>query len=189
MPLIARTLLVMARRKQAPKDLTGIRQRGGSYQLRVSGGYDPVTGRQLVLSVSARTEADAFVLHDQFRAQVRDNTAARTNVTLGYLLDEWLAGHPVEDTTRDSYRLLMTGSSAPPSATPRSPACPGWDRARSNSSTSNYAPAEAAARARRSSSRIPRPHDCDHAAQSTGVRRWRRPAIRQVHAVLSAAKR
>jgi hypothetical protein len=27
----------MARRKQAPKDLTGIRQRGGRYQIRLSG--------------------------------------------------------------------------------------------------------------------------------------------------------
>ncbi len=36
-----------------------------------------------------------------------DNTAARTNVTLGYLLDEWLSGHEVEETTRASYRLLI----------------------------------------------------------------------------------
>ena len=41
----------MARRKQAPKDLTGIRQRGGTYQVQISGGYDPVTGRQLFLTV------------------------------------------------------------------------------------------------------------------------------------------
>jgi hypothetical protein len=30
----------MTRRKQAPKDLTGIRQRGSTYQVRISGGYD-----------------------------------------------------------------------------------------------------------------------------------------------------
>src|ERR1700709_86391 len=34
----------MARRKQAPKDLTGIRQLGSTCQVRISGGIDPVTG-------------------------------------------------------------------------------------------------------------------------------------------------
>jgi integrase len=87
----------MARRKQLPKDLTGIRQRGATYQVRVSAGYDPVTDRQLTLSGSADTEDAAIVIRDQLRQQVRDNTAARTNVTLGYLLDEWLSGHQVED--------------------------------------------------------------------------------------------
>lgn len=99
----------MARKKQAPKDLTGIRQRGGTYQVRVSAGYDPVTGRQLMLSGSADSEDAAIVVRDQLRQQVRDNTAARTNVTLDYLLDEWLSGHQVEETTRDSYRLLING--------------------------------------------------------------------------------
>ena len=67
----------MARKKQPPKDLTGIRQRGGTYQVRVFAGYDPVTGRQLMLSGSADTEEAAIVIRDQLRQQVRDNTAAR----------------------------------------------------------------------------------------------------------------
>ena len=46
----------MARRTQPPKDLTGIRQWGETYQVRVSAGYDLVTGRQLMLSGSAETE-------------------------------------------------------------------------------------------------------------------------------------
>ncbi|MFY9808609.1 MAG: site-specific integrase, partial [Pseudonocardiaceae bacterium] len=64
----------MARRKQPPKDLTGIRQRGGTYQIRVSAGYDPVTGRQLMLSDSADTEDAAVLIRDRLREQVRDNT-------------------------------------------------------------------------------------------------------------------
>jgi hypothetical protein len=96
----------MARRKQA-KDLTGIRQRGSTYQVRISGGSDPVTGRQLFLTGSADTEDAAIVLRDRLRQQVKDNTAAKTNVTLGYLLDEWLASHQVEETTRATYRLLI----------------------------------------------------------------------------------
>ncbi|MBV9727889.1 MAG: hypothetical protein JO309_00440 [Pseudonocardiales bacterium] len=70
----------MARTKQPPKDLTGIRQRGATYQVRISAGYDPVTGRQLMLSGSADTKDAAIVIRDQLRQQVRDNTAARTNV-------------------------------------------------------------------------------------------------------------
>lgn len=42
-----------------------------------------------MLSGSADTEDATIVVHDYLRQQVRDNTAARTNVTVGYLLDEW----------------------------------------------------------------------------------------------------
>jgi integrase len=34
-------------------------------------------------------------------------TAARTSVTLGSLLDEWLAGHQIEEVTRTSYRVVI----------------------------------------------------------------------------------
>ncbi|MGH3480513.1 MAG: site-specific integrase [Nocardioidaceae bacterium] len=97
----------MARRKQAPKDLTGIRPRGGRYQIRLFGGQDPVTGKQVMLTGSAEDEDAAIKLRDKFRRQVAEATAARTSVTLGYLLDEWLAGHQVEETTRTSYRLAI----------------------------------------------------------------------------------
>ncbi|MDQ3762123.1 MAG: N-terminal phage integrase SAM-like domain-containing protein [Actinomycetota bacterium] len=97
----------MTRRKQALKDLTGIRQRGNTYQVRISGGCDPVTGRQLFLTGSADTQDAAIVLRDRLRQQVKDNTAAKTNVTLGYLLHEWSASHQVEETTRATYQLLI----------------------------------------------------------------------------------
>jgi hypothetical protein len=42
----------------------------------------------------------AVELWDGFRKQVRERTSVRTNVTLAFRLDEWLAGHQVEDTTR-----------------------------------------------------------------------------------------
>jgi hypothetical protein len=38
---------------------------------------------------------------------MKENTAAKTNVTLGYMLDEWSASHSVEETTRTTYRLLI----------------------------------------------------------------------------------
>src|SRR5918997_4062168 len=123
-PLPLSTLARMTRRKPAPKDLTGIRQRGSTYQIRISGGYDPVTGRQLFLTGSADIVDAAIVLRDRLRQQVQDNTAAKTNVTLGYLLDEWLSGHQVEETTRASYRLLIDGFIRPAlGATPISRLC------------------------------------------------------------------
>ncbi|MGH3962146.1 MAG: hypothetical protein ACRDRY_02660 [Pseudonocardiaceae bacterium] len=115
---------VYGTQEAASEGLTGIRQRGGTYQVRVSAGYDPVTGRQLMLSGSAETEDAAIAIRDRLRQQVRDNTAARTNVTLGYLLDEWLSGHQVEETTRDSYRLLINGFIGPAlGATPLAQLC------------------------------------------------------------------
>ncbi|MBV9919693.1 MAG: hypothetical protein JOY78_02400, partial [Pseudonocardia sp.] len=86
----------MTSRKRKTADLTGIRQRGARYQVRIFGGIDPATGRKLILTGSAATEAEALALRDGFRKQVADHTAVRTNVTLRVLLAEWLAGHQVE---------------------------------------------------------------------------------------------
>jgi hypothetical protein len=66
-----------------------------------------VTGKQVMLTGSAEDENAAIKLRDKFRRQVAEATAARTSVTLGYLLDEWLAGHQVEETTRTSYRIAI----------------------------------------------------------------------------------
>ena len=46
-------------------------------------------------------------IRDKFRRQVAEARAARTSVTLGYVLDEWLAGGQVEGTTRPSYRVAV----------------------------------------------------------------------------------
>ena len=81
----------MTTRKRKPADLTGIRQRGTRFQVRIFGGIDPATGKQLILTGSAATEAEAVALRDGFRKQIADNTAVRTNVTLRVLLAEWLA--------------------------------------------------------------------------------------------------
>ena len=97
----------MTTRKRKTADLTGIRQRGTRFQVRIFGGIDPATGKQLILTGSAATEAEAVALRDGFRKQIADNTAVRTNVTLRVLLAEWLAGHQVEQSTRASYALLI----------------------------------------------------------------------------------
>lgn len=61
-PILLLTLALMARRKQAPKDLPGIRQRGGTYQVRLFGGLDPVTGKQVMLTGSAEDEDAAIMI-------------------------------------------------------------------------------------------------------------------------------
>jgi hypothetical protein len=50
----------MTRRKQGPKDLTGVRQRGGRYQIRLFGGQDPVTG-ELVLPIGSAEDVGAAI--------------------------------------------------------------------------------------------------------------------------------
>ena len=95
----------------------------------------------------ADSEDAAIVVRDQLRQQVRDNTAARTNVTLGYLVDEWLSGHQVAGTTRDSYRLLINGFSVRRSALLPWPSCASRDRAPSTSATRSCGSAVAAATA------------------------------------------
>jgi integrase len=100
----------MASRKRAAADLTGVRQRGSRYQVRIFGGIDPATGRQLILLGSATTEAEAIALRDSFHKQISKHTAVRANVMLRVLLAEWLAGHQVEPSTRASYALLIDTS-------------------------------------------------------------------------------
>jgi integrase len=182
------TLARMARRKQAPKDLTGIRQRGSTYQVRISGGYDPVTGRQLFLSGSADTEDAAIVLRDGLRRQVQEATAARTNVTLGYLLDEWLSGHQVEETTRATYRLLI-GSFIRPALgdTPMSRLC----RLGPRPFEQLYAELRTCRRRCHGRTfvehRTPRPHACDERCAPHACKPLALSSVRQRHAVLSGA--
>ena len=67
----------MTSRKRKTADLTGIRQRGARFQVRIFGGIDPATGKQLILTGSAATEAEAVALRDGFRKHITDNTAVR----------------------------------------------------------------------------------------------------------------
>jgi integrase len=178
----------VTRRKQAPKDFTGIRQRGSTYQIRVSAGYDPVTGRQLFLSGSADTEDAAIVIRDRLRAQVRENTAARTNVTLSYLLDQWLSGHQVEETTRTTYRLLIDSFIRPALGdTPISRLC----RLGPRPFEQLYAKLRTCRRRCHSRTfvehRTPRPHTCDERCAPHTCKPLALSSVRQCHAVLSGA--
>ena len=85
-----------------------VRVRGGSLQVRVFAGVDPVTGRDRYLSESvkgtdrpARREAEKVMA--RLQAEVDGQRSAQSSVTLGYTLDEWLETLEVEDSTRYGY--------------------------------------------------------------------------------------
>jgi integrase len=88
------------------KDLRGIRARGGSFQVRVYSGTDPVTGERVYLTGSARTQDEAIKIRNRFRNEVAEHKSARSNATLGYLLTEWLDHHDADENTVDDYRFL-----------------------------------------------------------------------------------
>ena len=82
--------------------------RGGSLQVRVFAGIDPVTRRDRYLSETvegsdrpARREAEKVMA--RLQAEVDAQRSAQSSVTLGYTLDEWLKTLEVEDSTRDGY--------------------------------------------------------------------------------------
>ena len=178
----------MAARKRASVDLTGVRQRGGTWQVRVFGGIDPVTGKQVMLTGSADTEAGAIEIRDGFRKQVRDRTAVRTNVSLRYLLDEWIAGHQVEPTTRATYALLIEKFIAPSLG----------DESLAKLAKLGPRPyerlyAELRTCRRRCGGRsfvehrTPRDHECDARCKAHVCKPLAASSIRQCHAVLSSA--
>ena len=85
-----------------------MRVRGGSLQVRVFAGVDPVTRRDRYLSETvkgtdraARREAEKVMA--RLQAEVDGQRSAQSSVTLGYTLDEWLKTVEVEDSTRDGY--------------------------------------------------------------------------------------
>src|SRR4051812_26857895 len=85
-----------------------IRVRGGSLQVRVFAGVDPVTGRDRYLSESvkgtdraARRQAEKVMA--RLQAEVDGQRSAQSTVSLSYTLDEWLQTVELEDSTRDTY--------------------------------------------------------------------------------------
>jgi integrase len=178
----------MASRKQTPADLTGIRQRGSRFQVRIFGGTDSATGRQLILTGSAKTEADAIALRDGFRRQIEAQTAVRTNVTLAVLLDEWLGSHPVERSTRLAYTTLIEKFIRPALGDQTLPVLV---KQGSRPYEKLYAELRVCRRRCRGRSflehRTPRAHECDERCAPHVCRPLAASSIRQCHAVLSSA--
>lgn len=81
-----------------------IRRRGGSFQVLVYAGVDPLTGKDNYLVESTRDEKEAQKILTRLLSQVDEQRNARTKATLGAALDEWLGNHEVEESTLDGYR-------------------------------------------------------------------------------------
>jgi integrase len=85
-----------------------VRERGGSLQVRVFAGRDPVTGTKRYVTESipgtdraAHRRADKALT--RLQAQVDKQRAPETSLSLSRALDEWLATNELEDTTRRTY--------------------------------------------------------------------------------------
>jgi integrase len=94
--------------QKPPKRVRGtVRKHHGGYQVRVSAGTDPVTGTRLRFHGSAATATEAEKLRTKLLAEADEFLSARTNASLGYLLDRWLPQHDIDESTRESYESLI----------------------------------------------------------------------------------
>lgn len=85
-----------------------IRQRGGSLQVRVFAGQDPVTGRDRYLSATVKgTDKAAHKRAERtttrLQADVDKQRAPETSIPLSRVLDEWMHTVEIEETTRRTY--------------------------------------------------------------------------------------
>ncbi len=86
----------------------GIEERSpGVWRIRVSAGFDPVTGKRRVIRRTVRgTEDDARTERARILA-ARGNGDLGTNATLGALLDAWLPKARIEASTRANYASAL----------------------------------------------------------------------------------
>jgi integrase len=86
-----------------PRQRGHIRRRGGSYQVLVFAGIDPVTGTRNYLSESTRDEKQAQKILRRLTSEVEEQRVARTKATLGTAVDAWLKIHEAEANTLRGY--------------------------------------------------------------------------------------
>jgi integrase len=84
-----------------------IRKHRAGHQIRVSAGTDPVTGERFRLQGTAPTMKEAEKLRTKLLGEADTFRSARTNASLGYLLNRWLPQHDIEEDTRESYESLI----------------------------------------------------------------------------------
>ena len=66
-----------------------------------------MTGERLRLQGSAPTDKQAEKLRTKLLVEADAFRSARTNASLGYLLDRWLPQHDIDENTRESYDSLI----------------------------------------------------------------------------------
>ena len=95
------------RKKRAARGRGSVRKHHAGYEVRVSAGIDPVTGRRMTLQGTAPTVREAEKLRTKLLAKADAFKSASTNASLGRLLDRWLPQHDVDENTRESYESLI----------------------------------------------------------------------------------
>ncbi|NYE71904.1 tyrosine-type recombinase/integrase [Microlunatus parietis] len=83
------------------------RKRGNSYEIRVYGGVDPLTGEDRYLTASTTDEREVEKIKTRLLAEVDQQRSTPTKAALGHLLDSWLDVHDADETTIDGYRYLV----------------------------------------------------------------------------------
>ena len=94
-----------------------VRRRGGSFQVLVYAGVDPLTGKDHYLTESTRDEGQAQKILTRLLAQVDERRNPRTRATLGAALEAWLRTHEAEESTLDGYRGYVRRTIEPGLAT------------------------------------------------------------------------
>lgn len=102
--MTASTLGFVATAGRRRRQRGSIRERGGSLQVLVYAGLDPLTGQRIYLSDSTTDPAEAERIRTRLLAQVDEGRNAKTRATLGAALEAWLKTHEAEETTLDGYR-------------------------------------------------------------------------------------
>ena len=90
-------------KRGAKRERGHIRQRGNSYQVLVYGGVDQLTGKELRLTGSAPTLAEAERLRTRLLADADEQLHPKTKATFRVAMEKWLRIHEVDDSTRESY--------------------------------------------------------------------------------------
>jgi integrase len=88
---------------QAKRRRGTIREREGTFQVRVYLGVDPVTGERVDLTGTAPTEREAEKLLTRFLAEKDARRAARSRITFSDACDRWLENLDVEVKTKHEY--------------------------------------------------------------------------------------
>lgn len=94
----------MAKRVGVDGERGSIRHCGGSYQIRVRAGTDPVTGKELVLTESTGSLDDARDVRRRLLVCVDDTMHAKTRATF----EKWLRIAELDESTRESYERYAT---------------------------------------------------------------------------------
>jgi integrase len=96
-----------ATRRTGKRDRGSVRTRGGSHQVIVYAGVDPVTGKDVYLRESTQDEKKIPEIQSRLLAKVDQQRSAATRATLSYTIDAWLELHEIEESTLDNYRSYV----------------------------------------------------------------------------------